>query len=320
MARGLPEVPIGPPSTRAPGRPRVRSLAVLGLVWTLLGPQAAAAREGSAADALQAVESEREHIVSQMANVKRLLEVSSGAQRVEASNNELAKKVREHGRGLYTKAEQAFAADDHTTAARLLQEAAMSMFQAVRMLGPQDEIVNKKKADFENRATSVNVLLDALNRVAQEQGAQSDAAKTITSVQQTVKGARDLLGQGQHDAARKTLDGGYEMAKVALERLRGGQTLVRSLNFASKEEEYRYELDRNDTHQMLVKVLVQEKRDSNPAIGKMVDGYLEKANALRAKAEQEAGSGDHDAAVNTLELSTKELVRAIRSAGVYIPG
>ena len=39
--------------------------------------------------------------------------------------------------------------------------------------------------------------------------------------------------------------------------MRSGDTLVRSLNFASKEEEYRYEIDRNDTHQMLIKVLVE---------------------------------------------------------------
>jgi hypothetical protein len=95
---------------------------------------------------------------------------------------------------------------------------------------------------------------------------------------------------------------------------------VRSLNFASKEEEYHYEIDRNDTHLMLIKVLVEEKRAANPALDQQVGGFVTKARELRNKAEAAAGHKDHAEAVKLLEESTAELVRAIRNAGIYIPG
>jgi hypothetical protein len=41
---------------------------------------------------------------------------------------------------------------------------------------------------------------------------------------------------------------------------------------------------------------------------------------LRKTAEEQAAKREFDAAVKTLEESTRELVRAIRAAGVYIPG
>lgn len=115
------------------------------------------------------------------------------------------------------------------------------------------------------------------------------------------------------------LDSVYEDAKLELERLREGETLVRSLKFANAQEEYLYELDRNDTHQMLLKVLLSEQQ-SGPAGQRMVEGYVEQSRQLRAKAEGEAGNGAYKQAVKSLEEATKYLQRAIRSSGVYIPG
>jgi len=101
--------------------------------------------------------------------------------------------------------------------------------------------------------------------------------------------------------------------------VRQGDTLVRSLNFASKEEEYVYELDRNDTHQMLIKVLLDEKRGSGSIDG-MLKGYVDKAQALRGQAQSAAQRKDWTDGIRLLEESTAELVRAIRNAGIYIPG
>ena len=101
--------------------------------------------------------------------------------------------------------------------------------------------------------------------------------------------------------------------------MRDGKTLVRSLNFASKEEEYHYELDRNDTHKMLVKVLLKDKM-KDPKTAARVKENIDKADALRIEAEQLAISKNFTEAVQTLENSTKQIVRAIRAAGIYIPG
>ena len=92
---------------------------------------------------------------------------------------------------------------------------------------------------------------------------------------------------------------------------------MRSLNFATPEEEYHYEIDRNDTHRMLVQMLLKDKRGGADA---MVDQAVSASGRLRTQAEAEAARNDHKTAIKTLEESTRELVKAIRAAGVYIPG
>jgi hypothetical protein len=52
----------------------------------------------------------------------------------------------------------------------------------------------------------------------------------------------------------------------------------------------------------------------------MVQGFIAKAKELRAKADAAASGKDYATGVKLLEESTTELVRAIRGAGIYIPG
>jgi putative heme iron utilization protein len=71
---------------------------------------------------------------------------------------------------------------------------------------------------------------------------------------------------------------------------------------------------------MLIKVLVDEKRATNPQLDQQVQTFVNKSRELRVSAEAAAASKDYAQAVKLLEESTTELVRAIRNAGVYIPG
>jgi len=66
--------------------------------------------------------------------------------------------------------------------------------------------------------------------------------------------------------------------------------------------------------------LLREKISNSTTTRAMVDKFLGKADELRKKADGQASAGEYESAVTTLEQSTKEIVRAIRSAGIYIPG
>ena len=117
------------------------------------------------------------------------------------------------------------------------------------------------------------------------------------------------------------LDQVYLTTKLAVEGLRHGDTMVRSLNFATKQEQYRYELDRNDTHKMLIKVLLEKKRASNATLdNSAIQRHLQLATDSRKNAEAAATKLDFESGIRLLEDSTKQLVAAIRSAGVFVPG
>jgi hypothetical protein len=254
-----------------------------------------------------------------MENVRRLIEDSSGAKQVQSSGAARAVAAREEARQLFRQASQAHEAGDDESAADLLNRATRAMFDAVRLAGKPASINDKHERDFAAREDSVSALLEALERIGKEKRAEDAVGEAAGQVRKLMREAKAQRDAGQLDQGRATMDAAYEEAKRAIEAQRGGDTLVRSLNFATKEEEYHYELDRNDTHRMLVDVLAKEKRAS-AGVDRMVTTFTDRALELRSEAEAQAKGGDFAGAIDTLEKSTKEYIRAIRSTGIYIPG
>jgi len=262
---------------------------------------------------------DKEALERRLASVSTLIEKSSAAKQIEASGNPEALALRGKARELRQQAEELFRKGQSVEATRLLDQAAKLMFDGVRLASPEQVTGAKLQRDFDNRMESVKALLGAQKRISAEKR-QAKGAEVTQSVEAQIREASSLAAAGKLEAGRALLDKVYLSLKVAIEGLRDGDTLVRSLQFASKEDEFHYEVDRNDTHKMLIKVLLEEKRASNANLESMVQKYLEAAGTLRASAEAAAAKKDFDGAIKLLEDSTKELVRAIRSAGVYIPG
>ena len=258
---------------------------------------------------------------SRLQSVEKLLGTSSAAQQIKGSDNQAAKQKHADAAALYEKAKQANSRGDTEQASDLLKQATKTMFEATRMIKKDESFLAKDLRDFEARKESVQALCTAYENIAKEKGVTSKKEDELHQFVHTrVDQAVALKDKNQVKQGRKKLDEAYVAAKVAIEHLRGGETLVHSLNFESVEEEYHYEVDRNDTHRMLVEVLLKEKMSSNSSARAMVDKFLGKADELRKKADSQASEGQYESAVTTLEESTKEIVRAIRSAGVYIPG
>ena len=258
-------------------------------------------------------------VESRLENLRRLVSDSAAAKRIEESANSEAARLKTEAVEHLAAAEKLLNERRTVEASEQLQRATSKMFAAIRSAGTGKDGVQKKREDFENRYESTDVLVSALERIADEKGQQQRYAGQTRSIRAKMNLARRQADAGDIDIARSSIEGAYEEAKATVEALRQGDTLVRTLNFANKEEEYRYELDRNETHRMLVKVLLRD-RPLDSRAQKSVDDRVAAALSLRKKAEQEAAAGAFDAAVATLEAATKELVRAIRSAGVYIPG
>jgi hypothetical protein len=167
----------------------------------------------------------------------------------------------------------------------------------------------------------VNALHEALQRISIEKQNEDDTVRIKAKINEIVDSSNRQVKNGDIDAARAQLDEAYLLVKTGIDNMRNGDVLVRELKFASKEEEYSYELDRNDTHQMLVKLLLEKKLASKPeAYKKNINDRVAMALEIRASAESMGNSGDFEDAIAELEKSTKELVRAIRMGGIFIPG
>jgi len=251
--------------------------------------------------------------------IGKLIHTSSAAKQVKASGIASAMSKHAEADKLYNEAVLAGKVGDSKESTRLLNLASKTMFQAVRLAKSDEVLKKKKKRDYESREESIRALLDAQKRVSEEKNVGDSAEEVRVKIGIHMDQAKNLYDQQKYAEGRKVLDKAYNLLKISIESLRGGDTLVRDLNFETPEDEYHYEVDRNDTHQMLVKVLLKDKKPRPRAMDR-IKKYIAESKVLRAAAEEQAGAGQFEEAIKTLENSTKSLVRAIRSAGVFIPG
>lgn len=254
---------------------------------------------------------------SRLSYSNHLIFDSSAAKQVTASDSETALALHNEAKALYAQAE---AEPDLELCKSLISQSLTTMFKAVKASKPESASVNKHLEDFSNKEKSVKALLDALEYITEESKDGKTFEQFKTDTQVFSDKANSLKERGNVVAGMHVLEEAIVMLKTEIQVLREGVTLVRSLNFATKEEEYLYEIDRNDTHRMLVEVLLKEKRASSERVDDKVNAYMEKADESRLAAEAAAEAKDFEEGILLLEKSTQEIVRAIRSAGVYIPG
>jgi len=260
-----------------------------------------------------------EAITSRLQNMSRLLHESSGARQVISSANSEAKSKRQQALELYQQANEKHKNGANEDAVKLLNRSAQLMFEAIKISTPTALLENKKILNYQQRKESVMALRDAFDRISDETHDNESRQKVKRQLEQLITRADEFLHQGDNNRARVEIDKAYHLLKVSIEAKRAGQTLVRSLQFATKEEEYHYEVDRNDTHNMLVSLLVDEKEKSDYTRKEIVK-FVEEAKRLRQQADAYAVDDAYEIAIGLLEQSTKQLVRAIRTAGIYIPG
>ena len=270
-----------------------------------------------AATAQTRVPPDRDQLERKLTSTATLIDSSTAAKQIEASGIREAADRRAKARELHGKAGEALRAGDLEGSSRLLDEASRAFIDAVRLARPEQVADAKLRADYQARVESTRALLEAQKRIAAEKN-QARAGETSRQVEGMIAEAERQAQAGRLPDARRTIDQAYLTVKAAIGSMRGGETVVRSLNFETPADEYHYEIDRNDTHRMLVDMLLKEKRGGSTDA--MVDQAVKSAAELRVRAEAEAGRKDHKAAIKTLEDSTRELVKAIRAAGIYIPG
>ncbi len=263
-----------------------------------------------------AIAEDREALERRLSSVATLIEASSAARQIESSGVAAAREKRDNARLIHREAAATLKAGDAAGATKLLDQAAREMMNGARLAKPEEVQGQKDKRDFDARLDSARALLAAQQRITTEKGNPAEAREATQRIEQSIAQADKLAAAGQWSQARPIVDRAYLTARVSIEQMRRGDTLVRSLTFASKREEYAYEVDRNDTHRMLVNLVLADKRDA----ATMLQPLIDKAAVLRKDADAQAQRGDHEGAIKTIEDSTRELVRAVRAGGIYIPG
>ena len=257
-----------------------------------------------------------DELAPRIAMVRTLLFESSAARRIENSDDESAKLKRQQAISIF---EEAIVPGDIDTRKAKLNDAVALLYASAALVSNNSGSDQKYREDLDRRQRSLDALLMAHERIMVEKGRADEHALLLADIDADTRAVETLLSANKIDQAREHLDRAYEKTRLSVEQSREGETLLRELKFETPADEFRYELDRNDTHRMLLTVLLQEKMQ-NERVKDRVYSYVEEADKLRESATEQASDERFDEAIELLERSTAELVRAIRGAGVYIPG
>jgi hypothetical protein len=129
--------------------------------------------------------------------------------------------------------------------------------------------------------------------------------------------ARKQAGDGRFDKANKILGEAYQLAVSELSRLRAGDEVVLSLNFATPSDEYAYELRRFESSHTLIRIMLGDNAsDSNKRA--LVDKFVNEGFRLRAEAQGKAAEGQYSEAIRLMEGASTQINRGLQSIGVPV--
>ncbi len=251
--------------------------------------------------------------------VAQLVEKSVASRTIEAQGDDAAKAALNKARSLVREAKAELKQGRYEDANAKLNEALHLVNVETRRLSGAEAKQKRLQEAYEKRRNSVQIFLAAYERVASEKKLSSAAQAQVAEIRNLLNAAELQAKDGNLGNAKIVMEQAYVAARGDIKELRQGETLTRSLNFKTPEQEYEYERNRNDSHVLLLKFAISERKPPQSRL-KRIGSLREKATSARAKADQQAQSGDHATAIATITKATETLLKAIRMSGIWIPG
>ena len=272
-----------------------------------------AAAQGSVDDV--AVAARRALLNNKLMLLDRLANRSPSMQRIEQSDDAEAKQLLENARQAYQQANIFLTKNKFEQSGQFIDEGLRALSQAAQSvvdIRRQDDRFRRLYSDLKERVAS---FIKAFQAVVLEKGTKAVDLLDQGMVQELVAEAEDLAQAEHFKEANQRLVTAAGMLESALSRARDKETLVHALVFNSPEEEFAYELQRNDSYELLIKLMVSEETIVGSA-----QGYIQKKavenQRIKEAAKALAEQGDLKAALSKIENATEQLVKALRMGGV----
>lgn len=197
------------------------------------------------------------------------------------------------------------------TVRSIAEQTVVSGSPAAEGRGAASDTLQARRAEAE--ATLESLLL-AYGRLA-----DATALREMTARVERLRFEADQAWHaGDFDRGLLNLKAAYHQLKQSIIPLRDGQTLVTTLTFETPRDEYLYEMDRHDTHLLLVNLMLE--RDPEDLAGEAaVRALVDESMRLHWLAHLRAEAGDYPQAVAALEQASELLIRLLRTSGFSIP-
>lgn len=233
-------------------------------------------------------------------------EMILGKTRGKIDGEELAKIKK-----LTEDAEVALKADDLAAAEKLYAQAQEAYQAAVKVAQTQSHKARDEKM-LAAKINSINALLKQLKEIDKMGEAnKTEQVENITSLLAQAEATKDPA------KALAIANQAYYTIKILLKDARTNKKLSVDHTFATPELKYADELAYNEAHFGLLDTALDQLKAKADA---EYNNRIDKAKRLREQAEEESEQKNYEAAIRDLELSTKEIMKALKHIGLPVPG
>lgn len=183
----------------------------------------------------------------------------------------------------------------------------------------QDAVANAFLRDqLRSEIEQVLSYRDALKSLTSDPILGPKATAAEAKVAALVAHSKRLAAASRLAEAKSVAEEANRFVVESIVKLRSGETVVVSLSFDNPMQEYAYEQRRFESNEVMVLLMVEEGRASDPRQKNIVDRFSSEGRRLRQLAEKDAGMGKFAEAVRSMEAASTELTKALQAMGVPV--
>ena len=244
-----------------------------------------------------------------------LVNDSPVSKRVEDSKDEEAKQQLERAREMWEQAVEHSEKSEYALAEVHISEGLKLMTRISRKFKDQDRVRQARIDLYKQVKDHVDMFVIAFDRIVDEKGGDH-VLKMLDrdKLNALVSSAESKYAEGDLAMANHLMRQAADMVDHALSDARHEDVLLRELSFENLEEEYAYEVERNESYVMIIDLLQKKSATSEASAG-----YVQKMIEANAKKREEAEllvkNGEFEQGITLLEKSTDKLSRALRVSG-----
>ena len=243
---------------------------------------------------------------------ENLLVNSKTAKRLEAEDTDEARAALKIARDLLEQAKIAHQ-NGIPKQANALAGLALRKFTAAAKLLPASEsaqkVMQKRYAELAEEISSYLEWYDSAPYVS------GDEEAALKEVKAGIAEAEGLYNNKHYKRANKILSTNLDKVVNMSNRSMTSSEIVNSLDFATPEEEHKYEVARNNEYKRLMPIAIDQKA---PKGGKLmlIKRFIKKAEDTRTKADSKLQNGDIKASLKALKSSTDQYLSTLRMMGI----
>lgn len=289
-------------------------LAVLSYAHPYFTGLYAAEASALATDSVE-VQKKRKGTLNKLNLLGYILTKSNRAKEVRASGNEEAIAILRAAGKHYDAAKSLLDEGEFDKSNLEIQKSFQNISVAFRMVVDKKKENEVAREQYELLYSRVKNFSDLFNQLP------ADKIKGILDsdkLNMLIKKSESIYQKNHPKQALVPLSEAADMLEQALSDARKDETVIYALEFLTPEDEYNYELQRNDNYTLLINMILDASPPENRKKLPLIRMLVNKNEELVIKADKLFQSGAVDEAIILLEKGNKTLVRALRLGGLTL--